>query len=329
MNSYELLGAELGRAARALRRRSSRMLVYLLGWLRFFGLKCMQWRSSQGNGRLGVSYTLFDGEELLEDSIRSIRASVEHISVVYQLHSHWGSPHPNALFMDILLDLRTRGLVDELIEYNPMNSGLPEAFDASSWHSHDVVKRNMGLAAARRQGCTHFMSLDSDEIYVPEEFAYMRYVLTRDSHEPRVGAVQHLQYWRSNEFRKAIPEQEFVTTIFPIHEETRFIYGYDAPIPIDPGRKPNISKYRVFMRYEVQMRHMSFVRRDLSVKLRNHGARNDIASVAEGIASTYASWKWPQPGRWASGELIPLKRIKPVVDIRTFLQEDVRKSEGS
>ena len=40
--------------------------------------------------KLGVSYNLFDGEELLTDSIKSIRDSVDIVSVVYQTESNFG-----------------------------------------------------------------------------------------------------------------------------------------------------------------------------------------------------------------------------------------------
>ena len=34
--------------------------------------------------KLGIAYNLFDGEELLVDSIKSIRNSVDYIIVIYQ-----------------------------------------------------------------------------------------------------------------------------------------------------------------------------------------------------------------------------------------------------
>ncbi len=40
--------------------------------------------------KLGVSYNLFDGEELLEKSILSIRENVDYISVVFQMVSNLG-----------------------------------------------------------------------------------------------------------------------------------------------------------------------------------------------------------------------------------------------
>ena len=41
--------------------------------------------------KLGVSYNVFDGEELLESSIKSIRSEVDYISVVYQTVSNFGN----------------------------------------------------------------------------------------------------------------------------------------------------------------------------------------------------------------------------------------------
>ena len=42
--------------------------------------------------KLGISYNLFDGEELLEKSINQIRNLVDYISVVYQITSNYGNP---------------------------------------------------------------------------------------------------------------------------------------------------------------------------------------------------------------------------------------------
>ena len=55
--------------------------------------------------KVGVSYNLFDGEELLEDSIKSIRNNVDYISVVYQTVSNFGNPcSPN--LMPVLEELK-------------------------------------------------------------------------------------------------------------------------------------------------------------------------------------------------------------------------------
>ena len=45
--------------------------------------------------KLGVAYNVFDGEELLEYSIKSIKAFVDFIVVVAQETSNYGNTKPN------------------------------------------------------------------------------------------------------------------------------------------------------------------------------------------------------------------------------------------
>ncbi len=68
--------------------------------------------------KLGISYNIFDGEELLENSIRSIRENVDYISVVYQEISNFGNPC-NGNLVSLINKLKTEGLVDEVFKYKP------------------------------------------------------------------------------------------------------------------------------------------------------------------------------------------------------------------
>jgi hypothetical protein len=68
--------------------------------------------------KLGIVYNVFDGHELLGPSIQSVRQSADQIIVVWQKKSNFGDlchPHLKAY----LQDLQERGLVDELILYEP------------------------------------------------------------------------------------------------------------------------------------------------------------------------------------------------------------------
>jgi len=58
--------------------------------------------------KIGVSYNLFDGEELLESSIKSIRKNVDYISVVYQTVSNFGNPCDEGL-VPLLEELKSKG----------------------------------------------------------------------------------------------------------------------------------------------------------------------------------------------------------------------------
>ena len=66
---------------------------------------------------LGVSYSVFDGIELLESSIKQIRQHVDFIDVQYQLKSWFGKPI-KLKDMQTLLDLQNRGLIDSLSLFN-------------------------------------------------------------------------------------------------------------------------------------------------------------------------------------------------------------------
>ncbi len=112
--------------------------------------------------RWGVSYSVFDGEELLEASIRAIRGEVDYINVVHQPVSWYGKPASPELapFLESLLK---QGLIDELIEFRPDLKLKARV--------NERRKRDLGLKKARERGCDYFMSMDCDEFYVAGQVA--------------------------------------------------------------------------------------------------------------------------------------------------------------
>lgn len=110
----------------------------------------------------GVSYSVFDGEELLEASIKSIRDSVDYVNVVYQRHSWYGNPADKGL-LPLLTRLQKSGLIDELIEYVPN-------YDLSPGRQ-ERQKRNIGLKYAKRRHINYFMTMDCDEFYMAPDIA--------------------------------------------------------------------------------------------------------------------------------------------------------------
>ena len=108
----------------------------------------------------GVSYSVFDGLELLEHSIKSIRNNCDYINVVYSDISWYG----NKTDMDILSllkDLQTRNLIDEIIYYKP-NLKM-------SAFANELSKRNLGLRFAKKAKIDYFMTMDADEFYLQNE----------------------------------------------------------------------------------------------------------------------------------------------------------------
>lgn len=254
--------------------------------------------------KIGVAYNLFDGEELLEYSIKSIRNNVDYISVLYQGISNHGVPCNKGL-LHLLLDLQHRGLVDEIELFVP---DIADTGGENASHN-ETRKRNMGLEISRAQGCTHHMSIDTDEFYTDEQFRFMKEEMERGDYGS--GVCQHIQYYKDSIYTLKTPEQEYVTTIEKIRPETRFIYwNEDCPVAVDPTRKTNNGNYRIFTRDEVQMHHMSFVRKDISRKLMSHSSRRFFTlENIQKIADYYNNWQFPAPVMWAGVNLLEVVEV--------------------
>ncbi len=115
-------------------------------------LKSLKW---------GISYSVFDGEELLESSIKAIRNAVDYINVVYQIKS-WDGTYENMNLYNQLHELKSKGFIDEIIYFEPNYKIKPG--------KNEVKKRNLGLKYAKKAGCNYFMCMDTDEFYIKEQF---------------------------------------------------------------------------------------------------------------------------------------------------------------
>lgn len=101
---------------------------------------------------------VFDCEELLESSIRSIRNSAAYVVVVYQTVSNFGNP-ANPFLLKLLNDLKSRGLVDELVQYMPRVFSASEKKKLVSASARFVLIMFFGATAAPNLiecGCTFF-----------------------------------------------------------------------------------------------------------------------------------------------------------------------------
>jgi hypothetical protein len=213
-----------------------------------------------GTMRLGAAYNVFDGEELLEASVRSVRAGgVDFVCVVFQTVSNFGAPCSEKL-VPLLHRLRDEGLVDELIEYagggdgaigdvavggetlGDQNStaagratdGSLTGSSSSSHHGRpgllplqpldvvtkeslvstragacvggdvravadqfffEVSKRELGRQHCARAGCSHFMSLDCDEFYLPDQLQWAKSLMASSRYEGLAAKMKH--YYKS------------------------------------------------------------------------------------------------------------------------------------
>lgn len=232
-------------------------------WL--FGAKVLSWGPRAvkpfKNPKLGVSYSVWDGEELLEQSIKQIRPVVDYVNVVWQKLSWYGKPC-NPDLEQTLLKLKADGLIDELIFFEPDLTANPSY--------NEITKRNVGLHAARRAGCTHFMTMDTDEFYDTEQFrAAYNDIIKRNLTHTCCNIVSYI----TPTLRCRDYETFFVSFINRIDSGEKFTFdafrGY-CPCLLDPTRKIKLNKKSRFCFLgKLVMHHMSHVRRDINKKIEN------------------------------------------------------------
>lgn len=248
--------------------------------------------------KLGVAYNAFDGLELLEASIDSIRPVVDYICVIYQTTSNFGRESSVNVESEVLR-LRVLGKVDEIHKYTPPKVG---------GHINEVSKRNRGLDLAKSVGCTHFMTMDVDELYDKDELMFARQMM--ESGDFQSSACKMLTYYRSGEFIVDPPEEYYVPLIYKV-DGREFSMNSRWPIAADPTRRMLPGNMKVFERSEIQMHHFSYVRKDIRAKLSNSSASVNFADRIEKIAKHYENWQFGQKCLFAGKEerLYDVKRV--------------------
>jgi hypothetical protein len=232
--------------------------------------------------KLGVSYNVFDGEELLEGSIKQIRSEVDYISIVYQEISNFGDKCNEGL-LPLLHDLISKKLIDEIYKYEPINTG---------GYKNELNKRNVGLELSRKNGCTHHMSIDTDEYYDTNQFKFLKDVV--DSGDYDSSACQMITYYNSPLYRLEPKEEYFVSLIFKIRNNTQYC-NTQFPVIVDPTRKMNTSRCKIFTRDEIEMHHMSYVRKDIQKKVNNSSAKTNFINNIATFVEYFKSWEFGKP----------------------------------
>lgn len=213
--------------------------------------------------RLGVSYSVWDGEELLEKSIRTIREHCDYINVVWQKKSWFGEPC-NENLEAILLELKEKCLIDEIILFEPDKN-----LEASC---NELKKRNLGLEYVKKAQCTHFLIMDADEFYKSEEFAIAKQFIYnyRITH-----SICNLYTYLTPECREIETSPYFVSFIHKINKNSKLVMNACSPLPwlVDPTRQiPLKFNSTPCVLHQVAMHHFSGVRKDIKKKYRNSSA---------------------------------------------------------
>jgi hypothetical protein len=235
--------------------------------------------------KLGISYNVFDGEELLEGSIKQIRSCVDYVSVVCQTTSNFGKPCSEDL-IPLLKKLKKEKLIDEVLLYTPEIQ--------YGGHFNEIRKRNVGLKASLEFGCTHHMSMDCDEYFLTKEFQYLKQYIQTNKCDATYCLMK--TYFKDPTYEVRPFNQYYTSLIHEINNLSEYIFNCYSPVLVDPTRRINSVKApKVFNRDGIEMYHMSYVRKNIKQKLVNSSSNSIFLQNLETFLKTFQDYKVGDP----------------------------------
>lgn len=220
-----------------------------------------------------------DSIELLPFAIASMPA--DEIIIVWSRYSNRGEIYPDYNWHFSLEPCR-------YVHCEPGQYSNPAA--------SETEKRNAGLTEAKRLGCTHYIMCDSDEFYIREEFEETKKLFESTC---IYGVVHPLKVYVGKptlwcEDHTLVPGIQKLYPNTELGSFRNYPFAYDAQghAHIDPTRRTNQTTGIEMSPF--YMHHMSYVRRDIDLKIRNSSAnlrrseaaiKRDIANAAPGYMS--------------------------------------------
>lgn len=209
--------------------------------------------------KLAALYNVYDGEELLEGSIRSIRNNVDSIIAIVQRVSNFDEVYEGGV--KECQRLKDLGLIDKIILYESKG---------------ELNKRNFALETIKNLDYTHYMHIDTDEFYKREEFTKAKQFLI--SNPEYDGSVCKMKTFFKKPTWTIGIDNYYVPFIHKLKPNSSM--GNDSyPYYSDNTRRSyGITKVHEFPSSEILMYHYSWVRTNIDRKANNSTAKNLILS---------------------------------------------------
>jgi hypothetical protein len=207
---------------------------------------------------------------------------------------------------ELLTEYKGKGLIDSFYLYKPqLNAPIP--------HINEMNKRNMGLYVCQGEGCTHFMSMDSDEFYKEDELKKVLDVMVEGNYDS--SACQLQTYWKSGQWVLNPPEEYYVSLIYKIRNGVDFVLGHNFPVLVDPTRRMNPGNCKIFTRDEIEMHHASYVRNDIAKKLFNSSSISSFGDIIEDLINYFNDWKEGDKAFMPDRNKYELKKVDNIFNI--------------
>lgn len=230
--------------------------------------------------KLGVIYTVFNGLELLEGSIRQILDHVDQIVIVYQTVSNRGNsdPHVEPFVMRLMEKIGDRKIM--AIPFTPnLKIGTKE---------NERAKFNVGLEILKDLKCTHFMLSAVDHYYYPNEFKAARE--KAEAGDWDVTLTQLYTYYKYPTWQITPIEDTFMPLICKLHpnsryDVTRWSYLVDPAVRVLPS-----NTFYLYPQEEIMLHHYSVIREDVRNKFNNAAASSRWGDKAGVYLNEYLNY---------------------------------------
>jgi hypothetical protein len=249
--------------------------------------------------KYGLSYIVADSEELLEDAISHHRPHFDYISIILTTQTVDGIK-PTKRCLDILSKLKSKNLIDEIIETQPP--------------SRIVGKhcRNVAIKSLQNSGCDYGLVSDVDEFYEHHHIKKVKEILKDTSIDMTYVYLKH--YW-ADEVYAFEDTDNYNETLVPFIFKVTDGLVYDScksPVPyVDPTRI--FSKelnWKQLDPCDCYMHHFWMVRSDIREKFQHRCNMSgwDINTFNDNIKY----WEAWEPGMGGSGFYKSGVQIQPL-----------------
>lgn len=217
--------------------------------------------------KLVLIYNLWDGEEIFKHSYENMAPLSDGVIIVWSRLSN---------------NCQNVGNFD-VTKYKAISVNH-EPSPAKTKQENERDKRNAGLREAKRHDFTHFLMLDCDEVYDPQEFLMEKQRIEKNNLDGLVCRVK--TYFKRPDLTigydpsTRVPFIHKLTPSLHYGMNKRYPFAYDeGGARIDPTRQLNIKRGVEWS--DITMHHYSHVRNDIRVKIENSSANLGRSSLLE------------------------------------------------
>lgn len=246
--------------------------------------------------KLGLGIIAFEGLEHIKNITYELRELTDVIVVCLQKLSYHGEPIDESDVAEAM-ELKELGYIDEILWFTPED--MHTADGPAGPRLIETDKRNFILDYLENTlGCSHSIITDSDEFYDYSDFAKAKDIISSNDNI-HITYCQYINYYRDYRHLLVWPFLAYVPFITEAKYRFNFKNGaFDKPS--DPTRRygalpgePTV-KYQVLPFNLIKMHHLSWIRLDISKKIKSWSSRKyfeDAKGLDEQMLNRYETYK--------------------------------------